>query len=267
MHNKLKMNLQFFAEADDGTTIGGLNSFLDGATATDTTATDTTQQTDTTTATDQTQQTDTTTDQTQSTQTQTQTTAKPDKQGHAFAEMRTQNAQLYGLLGKVAQAAGIEFKDNTDLLSRLNDDTLTKLAQKQNIPVELLKRMEQLEQDSQAYQQQQAQQQALVGFQKVKTAYNLTDDELQGFAAKLDEIGKNPFAERLDVEELYKNLYFDDIMNKRVQAAVEAALKKSNAADEHSSTPSKTSGKSDTGVDQKISTVAALNSVLDSMSK
>ena len=53
--------------------------------------------------------------------------------------MRVQNAQLLGLLSKIAEA-GIEYTDNNDLL--LNDDSITKLAAKQNVPVELLKRME-----------------------------------------------------------------------------------------------------------------------------
>ena len=187
------------------------------------------------------------------------------KQEFAFAQMRSQNTQLFGLLSKVAQATGIEFKDNNELLAKLNDDALGKLAKAQNVPVELLKRMEQLENTGKLYEAKQLQDNALVGFQKVKDAYGLNDEELRGFAAELDTRGKNPFLTQVDLETEYRLTHFDDIVAKKAQAAVEAALKKSNAADKHSSTPGNAQGKPDSEPGDKVSTIAGLNSLLKDM--
>lgn len=197
---------------------------------------------------------------------QEQKPAQPNnKQEYAFAQMRAQNTQLFGLLSKVAQATGIEFKDNNELLAKLSDDALGKLAKAQNVPVELLKRLEQLEQTDKVHQAEQLRNSALAGFNAVKDAYSLTDDELRGFAAELDAKGKNPFLTTVDLEAEYKLTHFQDIVKKETQRAVEEALKKSNAADKHGSTPNNAQGKPDTGAGEKITTLSGLNSLLNDM--
>lgn len=192
-------------------------------------------------------------------------TPSNNKQEFAFAQMRTQNNQLLGLLSKVAQATGLEFKDNNDLIEKLNDDALNKLAKTQNVPVELLKRMETLEQTGKLYEAQQLQSSALEGFQKLKTSYELSEEDLRAFAAELDEAGKNPFLTKVDLEKEYQLNHFNDILTKATQKAVEEALKKSNAADQHSSTPNSTQGKSDTDGGDKITTVRGLDDLLKDM--
>jgi hypothetical protein len=194
--------------------------------------------------------------------------AKPqDKQGYAFAQMRSQNAQLFGLLSKMAQATGLDFKDNNDLIAKLNDDAIVKLAQKQNVPPELLRKLDALEQDSKAYKAEQLKGAAFIGFQKVKSEYGLSEEELRTFAQALDGQGKNPFVTPMDVMAEYKLLHFDDIVENKVKAAVEAALKKSNAADEHSSVPNSAQGKPDSGEGDKVSTIAGLNEMLKGFGK
>lgn len=269
----MPMRLQFFA-ADTGGEAGGagdvansdmqdLNNMLDGmgAAGTDSNSGDAGVSTGTDSQADG--------DAGDGSQTETdpkkQTQNSNNKQEYAFAQMRTQNTQLFGLLSKVAQAAGIEFKDNNELLTKLNDDALGKLAKAQNVPVELLKRLEQLEQTDKVYQAEQLKNSALIGFQKVKDAYGLTDDELRGFAAELDTKGKNPFLTQVDLEAEYRLNHFQDILKKETAKAVEEALKKSNAADKHSSTPNNAQGKPDTGNGEKITTMAGLNDILKDM--
>ena len=208
--------------------------------------------------------TDDNTDDTTS-QTQAQQASVPDtKQAHAFAELRQQNAAFKQLLGKLATANGIQYSNEQDLVNAINDDTIAKLAQKQNVPVELLKRMETLEQDSAALQQTRLKDAAFIGFQNVMTQYGLKQEELQAFAKELDEAGKNPFMNKVDLVAEYKTIHFDDILNKRVQAAVQEALTKSNNADVHSSTPNKQVGGGNSTND-KITTVSGLNSLLAEM--
>lgn len=195
--------------------------------------------------------------------------AVPDKQGYAFAQMRQQNAalaqqsaQLTQLLTKLATANGVQFSDNTDLLNKLNDDALTKIAQKQGIPKEYLQRMEQLEMNDKVHQTEQLKTAAFIGFQNIKTKFGLEDAALQAFAQELDDKGKNPFIQKVDLTELYTAWHFDEILERKTQAAVEAALKNNKAADQHSSTPSSVNGKPGSG-EEKISTVAELSKFLD----
>lgn len=189
-----------------------------------------------------------------------------DKSNFAFGQMRVKISTLEGLLGKVAKASGIEYTDANDLLTKLNDDAINKLAQRQNVPVELLRRMEELEQNSNAYKQQQIQNAAAVGFQTIMTDYSLTQEELKAFALELDKVGKNPFAQPIDIVAEYKLMHYDDIINKRVEAAVQAALTKSNVADQNSSTPNTQQGQGG-GADNKITTISGLNALLDTMPK
>lgn len=190
--------------------------------------------------------------------------SKDDKAAHAFAELRKRASQAdtYGqLLGKLASANGIEYADENDLLSKLNDDVLDKLAKQQNVPVELLKRMESLEQDSIAYQQARLKDSALIGFQNVMTTYGLDQDELQAFAAELDAEGKNPFVTEINLVDEYKVMHFDDIVNSKVEAAVQAALTKDQKASQHGTVPNnKKGGGNDSG--EKITTIGGLNSLL-----
>ena len=183
----------------------------------------------------------------------------PPKQNQAWAHMRTQNKQLNDLVKKIANAAGIEYTNDIDLVSKLNDDAIGKLAVKQGVPKELLERMEQLERVNAVHEEEQARQNALSGFNRVGAEYDLTQEELLAFAGELDELGRNPFEKQVDVFEEYRKLHFDDIMQKQVQAAVAQALARDDKANTHSTTPKADKGTSNADDDAaKISTVSQL---------
>lgn len=187
-----------------------------------------------------------------------------EKMNYAFAQMRTELNANKALLAKLATAAGIQYTDENDLTAKLNDSALTQLAQRQNVPVDLLKRMETLEQNNAAYEMEQRKTETMLSFQKLQTTYGLTNDELLAFAQELDEKGMNPFTSRINIDSTYRDLHFDDIVNKRVATAVEEALKKSSVADTHSSTPNRSTGKGDNNGDgKKINTVSQLSALLD----
>lgn len=187
-----------------------------------------------------------------------------DKQNFAFGQMRTQITELTNLLGKIANANGIEYTNNKDLLEKLNDDAIGKMAQKQNVPVELLREVEALRQDSQAFKAQQLRDAAALGFQNLMNTYGLTQQQLQDFAVELDARGKNPFTQNVDLLSEYKVMHFDEIVASKVEKAVQEALAKSGAADQHSSTPGNKQGSNGGGA-EKISTVAGLTSLLDEL--
>jgi hypothetical protein len=166
------------------------------------------------------------------------------------------------MVGKIAKAVGIEYKDDNDLFTKLNDYSIQNLAKQQNVPAELLQRMELLEHNNQLYEQEQRKQQVLVGFQTLKNTYNLSDDQLASFVYELNDAGKNPLLVNINLDEAYKTMHFDEILASRVQKEVQAALAKSSVADTHSTTPNNKSGRGNEGSTAKINTISALDDML-----
>lgn len=241
-------------------TMADLDALLDAADAQDT-------QTTTTADTGTEMDTGTGTDDSAAQQQQQTNNQQQSRQNFAFGQLRqraTQADSFEALLGKVASAAGIQYTDTADLINKLNDDTIGKLAAQQNVPVELLRKVERLEQDSAILQQTRLKDAATLGFQSVMSTYELSQDELMAFAQELDVDGMNPFTSQVNLMNEYKIRHFEDIMNKRVDKAVQDALTRSNNADTHSTVPNKANGKNDTTGDN-ITTVAQLTALLDKM--
>lgn len=193
---------------------------------------------------------------------QKQQPSQEDKRNFAFGKMRTEINQLTELLGKVAKANGLEYTDSKDLVAKLSDDAIQKMAQRQNVPVEILQELEALRQDSAQLKAQQRRDAAAIGFQQVMDTYGLTQEQLKEFAVELDNQGKNPFEQPVDLMAEYKIMHYDDILQAAVKSAVEEALKKDSAATQSSSTPAQQQG-GNGGENQKITTVAGLTALLN----
>lgn len=185
----------------------------------------------------------------------------------AFAQMRVQNQTYLNALKSMATSMGIQYTDTDDLMNKLQTNTLEKQSKEMNVPPELLQRLNNMEQMNQKYIQDQRQQTALQGFQAIQQKYELSEQELQSFAAELDEQGKNPFMDDLNVEELYKVSHFEDILSKQVDKAVRAVLTKDSNVSQHSSTPNNAQGQGTQTGDQKVSTVSALTAAMDQLSQ
>jgi hypothetical protein len=175
--------------------------------------------------------------------------------------MRIANKQLTQLLGKLANANGIEYKNTDELISKLNDSALQQISQKSNVPVELLKEVESLRQDSEMLRQQQAQTRLTEGFRTLMTDYSLNEKELRAYCNELDSAGIDVSTHGFDVVSHYKMTHIDDIIQKRVTAAVTEALSKDAAADAHSTAPVQRRG-SRGGGNPKVSSMASLDALL-----
>lgn len=200
--------------------------------------------------------------QQQGQQGQTQAQLDEQRRNFAFGQLRQENNELANILGKIAQANGIQYTNTRDLMGKLNDDAISKLAQKQNVPVELLREVDALRAGQQQWQQSQREQVAFTGFQTLMSQYGLSQDDLKAFAVELDGAGRNPFTQDINVVDEYRLRHFDDIVAKRVDTAVKEALAKSSAADSHSSTPGAQQGAGGGEGGQKITTLEGLNNLL-----
>lgn len=184
-----------------------------------------------------------------------------EKQQYAFAQQRHEITELTELLKTMADANGIKYESKADLVAKLKDKALVERATQQNVPVELLREVEQLRADSNQWKRYQHEQAAMTGFNKVATEFGLDQAGLEAFAVELDQAGKNPFTSEVDVLAEYKSRHLDEIVARKVQAAVEAALKGDAQASAQSSTPSQQQGSGDGGT-EKITTIAQLNALL-----
>lgn len=189
-----------------------------------------------------------------------------DKDANAFAQMRVQNKLMGDMLAKVAQANGIQYTTTDDLLQKLNDDVLTKQAAAQGVDPELLKRLDTLERNNQAYAQQQTQDRLVRDFESLQQEFGLSGDDLQKFALELDRSGIP--AESINVRNEYMSRHLDSIIQARTDAAVQAALGRDAKATEQSTKPngSGTVGSNDLQSTQ-INSVADLRAVLSKIDK
>lgn len=193
--------------------------------------------------------------------------AQQQKDHNAFAAMRVQNQQYADMLEKIAKAAGIQYTSPEDMMQKLNDDALGKLAAQQNVPVELLKRMEVLETQANAYVAMQNQNRLTNEFVSLRTKYNLDDAALTAFAQQLEADKVDPATVNVEREYIARNL--DAIIAQRTQAAVEEALRRDTQAGAHGTTPNVAQGSSANGDanQQKVTTTAELNALLATMPK
>ena len=172
------------------------------------------------------------------------------KDAGAFAAMRVRNKQMENMLKRVADAAGIQYANTDDMLMKLNDDALGKLAEKQGVPKELLMRLDSLEKSNQEYRQEQVNIKLRNDFMALQEKYNLTPEQLQTFATQLSNDRVDPLS--ADIMREYEVRNFDAIVQQRIQDAVQTALSKDQQVDEHSSTPNAAQGSSASGSDAGV---------------
>lgn len=205
--------------------------------------------------------------QTQNAQNNQNQNTQQQKDHNAFAAMRVQNQQYADMLEKIAKAAGIEYTSPEDMMQKLNDDALTKLAAQQNVPVELLKRMEVMEAQANAYVQMQNQQRLTTEFSNLRAKYNLDEAAMLTFAQQLEADKVDPATVNVEREYIARNL--DAIIAARTQAAVEEALRRDTQAGTHGTMPNVAQGSSANGGanQHKVTTTAELNALLATMPK
>lgn len=184
------------------------------------------------------------------------------KASEVFAKMRVENTKyertfkdLLGLLGVDTDNAKVE-----DLNQLLQDKVLEAKAEKEKVPMELLKKLDILEQDRQSRELADVRTQALVGFQKVKDRFGLDDEGLKDFAVELRADGVDPFVTRnIDLESVYIKKHFEDLLKAAEQKGIQSEQARAAKAG-NSSTPNLKKGKEDTAVDdQKVNTIAELS--------
>ncbi len=187
-----------------------------------------------------------------------------NKAQEAFAAMRIQNKQMNDTLKGVATLLGINSDvDPTALNDALQAKILENQAKTQNVPVELLQRLQTLEQQNSQFTAQQRQRNIELGFETIKTTYKLNPEQMNKFAEDLISNGMNPFTQDIDLGKAYRDLHFDEIVAAKVQEAVLAEQARAAGAAANGSNPGNQQGNQQQGDNiTKVNSVQDLNTWL-----
>ena len=181
---------------------------------------------------------------------------KDIKAQQAFIHLRQQNQRYGNMLKSIAQMLEIDPKNLGDdqLLSALQEKVNANAAKAQNVPVELINRLQQLEERDREYSLRTRQSEVENAFRSVQSKFNLTAEQLLQFSEDLVKAGKNPVQADIDMVAEYRNMHFDELMNDAVAKAVAAEQARAAKAASQSSTPDPSRGKSSGEDGDKINT-------------
>ena len=229
-----------------------------------------TEETTTTTTTEETQATEETQETTENVEggETSDSSVEADKTAKAFAQMRIENKNLQKMIKGVAEVLGVQDTSNPESVTQaLQQKIIEAQAKQQNVPPEMLARLQQLEEAQNETTQNQIRQQAYVGFQKVKDTFNLSNQDLEKFAATLQEKGVNPFDGPVDIMKEYKVHNYDRLIAEAEARGAQKEIERTTKAQNQGTTPNKAQGKASGDGVEKINTVADLENWYDQQSK
>lgn len=182
----------------------------------------------------------------------------------AFAAMRVQNKKLANALSEAQKLLGINANSIDELAQAIHNRAIEQQAQTQKIPVELLQRLNQLEESNRRHEQEQLQQAAYRGFQALKDKFNLDTPALQQFASTLAADGLNPFEKPVDIVSQYITRNFDKLIAEAEERGRQSEIARSAKAGKHSAS---VTGKEGASVQEpdKVNTVSQLDQLLSNL--
>lgn len=164
------------------------------------------------------------------------------KAQNAFAKMRVQNKQYEDALKAVGKILGLEGKGTDELLAGIQEAALKGEAKKTNVPETVLKELTELRNKVNHSEAQQIEQAAIVGFQKVKDNFSLSQKDLVNFANSLQQDGVNPFSQHIDLEKEYISRNYKALLAKAKEEGMKAEAERSTKAQTKSTTPNNKTG-------------------------
>lgn len=149
------------------------------------------------------------------------------EENSAFAEMRRQNEALAKQAALVEKAAAKHGMTVDQYLQAVEEAEQEERAKEQNIPVDVLKRLEMLERENSTVRVQAAQERYLSEVNSVKSKYGITDQETESVFRYLGERGLYDQETRtptISFEDAYKLANFDSLTERKIKEAKQADL-------------------------------------------
>lgn len=186
------------------------------------------------------------------------------RQNYAFAQQRQQIKAQEKFIKNLGKLIGMEGANPEEIQNRVQEVLLEKQSKEQNVPVDILKRLERAEaivQENEIIKRQNVVQNA---FAELAEKHDLDDEAINSFTQYLIDNDKNPLEHpEIDIASEYLKLHYEDM----VQAAVDAALGKEK--DRQKKVEDKASSPTPDGKgapeDGKINTIEDLDKLFGSM--
>ena len=189
---------------------------------------------------------------------------KQAKQNYAFAQQRQQIKAQEKFIKNLGRLIGMENAKPEDIQNRIQEVLLEKQSKEQNVPVELLQRLERAEAIVQENQEIKLQNAVQNSFTELVEKHNLGPDEVNEFTQYLIENGKNPMEHpEVDIDAEYLKLHYNDMIQNAVQAALNKEKERQDKVKGKASSPAP-DGKGEPD-DSKINTVEDLDRMFGSM--
>ena len=136
----------------------------------------------------------------------------------AFAAMRAENSKYKKFLQTLMKGSNFEGNEES-FIRALETEAYKKQAQLQGVAAnpELLRKMDQQEEQIRELTKSQRDQTLLLGLKTLQQTNNLTGKEVEAFVQKAIENKIDLLAPGVNFNTLYKGMFFDDIVTKRIE--------------------------------------------------
>jgi len=190
------------------------------------------------------------------------------RQNFEFARLRTENKKQATLIKNLGKVIGMDASATPDeIATKVQELIIQKQAKDSNVPVEMLQRIQELEDIAAENTRIKLENETQMAFTNLAEKYDLDSAALTEFATYLGENGKNPLeGVEVDIEAEYIKLHHEDIVKAAVAAALAEETQRQEKVDQHAGTrvPGSTGDSGDSGKD-KIETVADLDKLFSGM--
>lgn len=191
--------------------------------------------------------------------------SKQAKQNHAFAEQRLQIKQNEQFIRDIGKLIGFDNSASlSDIQDKVKEVLLEKEAKDNNIPVDIMKRLDRAEALIQENDRIKLEKKVTEDFSELIDKHNLSDEDVQEFTAYLIDNGKNPMLDpSVDIASEYLKLHYEDMVKKAVDAALEKEEARQKKVEEKAA--SATSKSAADKEETKVSSVKDLDDVFAKM--
>jgi hypothetical protein len=143
-----------------------------------------------------------------------------DKRNRAFADLRRQadeNKKYADFISRLAQDSGVSPED---ILNRYQERQLEAEAEQQNVPVDVLKRLNTLEQENSTTKEQLRAERMETQIESVKSKYGADDNAIRAAFEEMFDSGIDPrVTDNVNFEKFYRAANLESIIQKEVENA------------------------------------------------
>jgi hypothetical protein len=164
-----------------------------------------------------------------------------DKRNRAFADLRRERdeAKKYAdFINRLAQDSGVTPEE---ILNRYEERRLSEQAQKENVPVEYLKRQTQTETELSELKERLAAERLDSQIKGVESKYGADEAAVRSTFEYMFSAGIDPRTSEVDFEKFYRAANLDSIIQKEVETARQKDLENKKKRQESASIPNGTS--------------------------